>query len=69
MIEKLLVLSILVSVWSGVHADETYRWEDADGNVHYTDFPPPADARNIGHKPLDREIPTVSRLERKISII
>ncbi len=49
MIEKLLVLSILVSAWSGVHAGETYRWEDAEGNVHYTGFLPPADARNIGH--------------------
>ena len=58
--EKLLVVSILVLVWSGVHAGETYRWEDADGNVYYSDSPPPADARNIGRKRLDRGVPTAS---------
>lgn len=47
MIEKLLVVSILVLGWSGLAAAETYRWEDADGRVHYSDTPPPSGARNI----------------------
>jgi len=28
-------------------ADKLYKWTDGDGNVHYTDHPPPAEAKKI----------------------
>jgi glutaredoxin len=33
------------------HAD-LYRWEDANGKIHYTDTPPPPNARNVEHKKI-----------------
>lgn len=47
MIDKLLVVLVFVLCWSGVVVADTYRWEDADGNVYYSDMPPPAGATNI----------------------
>ncbi len=47
MADKLLVVLVFVFCWSGVALADTYRWEDADGNVYYSDMPPPAGARNI----------------------
>jgi glutaredoxin len=29
---------------------QLYRWTDANGKVHYTDTPPPADAKNVEKK-------------------
>ena len=41
-----LVGALLLVSATGVNAQETtYRWVDANGEVHYTDHPPPADAR------------------------
>ena len=60
MISRLLIVSILIFVWSGAGAAETYRWEDADGNVHYSDFPPPPDARNVGRTKAGSKAPSPS---------
>jgi hypothetical protein len=43
---------------------ETYKWEDADGTVHYSDQPPPPSARKserkqLGDKPGDVAMPYV----------
>ncbi len=62
MIDRLLVVGILVFGCAGAVADEdgTYRWEDASGNVYYSDLPPPAGARNVTRSRVDREAPTAS---------
>lgn len=43
-------------------AAELYKWVDADGNVHYTDTPPPANAKKterkkLGDKPTAQAVP------------
>jgi len=43
-------------------ADKLYKWTDSDGNVHYTDHPPPAEAKKLeqkrfGDKPTDVALP------------
>ena len=46
MFEKLLLVSVLILNCPGLLAAETWRWEDSDGKIYYSDTPPPADARN-----------------------
>ncbi len=62
MINKLLIVCILIFGCATAGADEdrdkTYRWEDAKGNVYYSDLPPPAGARNISTNRENREAPT-----------
>jgi len=62
MINKLLIVCILIFGCAAAGADEdrdkTYRWEDANGNVYYSDLPPPAGARNISTKRENGEAPT-----------
>ncbi len=31
---------------------DMYRWEDANGKIHYSDTPPPPNARNVEHKKI-----------------
>lgn len=47
MIDRLVVLFCLAFWVFSASAAERYRWEDADGNVNYSDRPPPADARKV----------------------
>lgn len=43
----LLALSILLSSLAGqAQAERLYRWTDEQGRVHYTDKPPPAQAKD-----------------------
>ena len=62
MINKLLIVCILIFGCAAAGADEdrdkTYRWEDAKGNVYYSDLPPPAGARNISTNREKGEAPT-----------
>lgn len=57
-----------------VHADQLYRWVDADGRVHYTDKPPPPTARNaerkrLGDKPPEQGLPyAVQEAKRKFPV-
>lgn len=39
------LLAGLVSLASAVRAGEMYRWVDKDGKVHFSDQPPPGDAK------------------------
>lgn len=50
---RLLLISCLAAA-SAVQAesDTTYRWEDQAGQVHYSDLPPPPDARNVQERHL-----------------
>jgi glutaredoxin len=41
MIKYLLVLMAFVFFLSGTANADYYKWEDKDGNVHITDYPPP----------------------------
>jgi Domain of unknown function (DUF4124) len=36
------VLAISVLSWISAQADQVYRWVDAQGNVHYSQTPPPS---------------------------
>jgi glutaredoxin len=47
MIVRLLILLFFGCVSSLVMAGDTYRWEDEQGRVYYSDQPPPAGARNV----------------------
>ncbi len=63
MIDKLLIIvGILVlcctSAGADDHRDDTYRWEDAEGNVFYSDLPPPTGARNVTHSMAESDAPT-----------
>src|SRR5258708_14618405 len=45
-----LLLALVSSTWlvSMPAAAQTYKWTDADGKVHYSDQPPPANAKEQG---------------------
>ena len=47
MLARILTFFIGAFVSLSVAAGDTYRWEDADGNVYYSNALPPADARNV----------------------
>ena len=52
-------ISLLVAVAMAVPAAaELYKWTDADGTVHYTDTPPPANAKKSERKTLRDKPPT-----------
>jgi glutaredoxin len=46
---RLLVAFSLLAFALGAGA-QLYRWTDDSGNVHYTDTPPPANAKNVQKK-------------------
>ncbi len=56
---------LIMVMWSVVLARaDTYKWVDADGTVHYSDQPPPPNARKsertrFGDKPGDVSMPYV----------
>ena len=45
-----LLLAILggACIVSAPAGAETYKWVDAEGKIHYTDQPPPANAKELG---------------------
>lgn len=58
------VLVLVASAWCADAAAQTtlYRWVDKDGKVHFTDTPPPSDAkaaeqRRFGETPPDQPLP------------
>jgi hypothetical protein len=58
-----LLLAMIGSAWlvSAPVDAQTYKWTDADGKVHYSDQPPPANAREQGTiKPRRQSAPTTS---------
>lgn len=50
MIRWILMLTAALAVTPA--GAELYKWTDADGNVHYTDTPPPSGARKTERKKL-----------------
>lgn len=57
-----LIVSCALFGIDAAHADKLYKWTDSDGNVHYTDHPPPSEAKKqeqkrFGDKPTDVALP------------
>jgi hypothetical protein len=52
MISVYLGLSLLMVVFNG-SAAELYRWVDQDGNVQFTQTPPPETAQEVTTRPLE----------------
>lgn len=50
---RAIVIAVLCLAVGGAFAGQKlYRWTDADGQVYYTDKPPPRDARQVEQKKL-----------------
>lgn len=43
----ILILGISLALSAAAFAQQMYRWVDASGRVHYTQTPPPADAKGV----------------------
>lgn len=51
--KKFVLFSVLAASLASVsvsHAQQVYRWVDADGRVQYSDTPPPAGTKNVQEK-------------------
>ncbi len=55
MLRRTLLLTLLCATTA--QAGQLYRWTDAEGNVHYTDQPPPPEARAAERKRLGDKPP------------
>lgn len=58
----LLVAAAVIAIACASAAAQTYRWVDKDGGVHYTQTPPPADAKNVQKKNLAGSVAESSSL-------
>jgi glutaredoxin len=47
---QFLLAAVLISIACANASAQAYRWMDKEGRVHYTDAPPPPDARNVQKK-------------------
>jgi glutaredoxin len=47
-----LLAGVVLAVSCGAASAQMYRWVDKDGRTHYTQTPPPPDARNVERKAL-----------------
>jgi glutaredoxin len=59
---KAFAMIILLTLCAGAQAGQLYRWTDEEGRVHYTDQPPPknaktAEVRKLGDKAPDPNMP------------
>lgn len=50
--KKLLLLLACLLLSTHVLAEGVYRWTDANGRVHYSDLPPPANARKVEERTM-----------------
>lgn len=57
-IAAVLFAVTFIGALAGAQAQQMYRWIDKDGTVHYTQQPPPPDARNV-----ERRSTSVSTVE------
>jgi len=44
------IIALALLACAGVQAQQLYRWVDKDGGVHYTQQPPPVDAKDVQRK-------------------
>ena len=68
----MLVVAVLLAVaLTGAQAQQMYRWVDKDGGVHYTQQPPPPEAKNVQRRsavsgaPESPDLPYATRLAAK----
>ena len=68
----MLVAALLFAVaLTGAQAQQLYRWVDKDGRVHYTQQPPPPDAKSVQRRssasgaPESPELPYATQLAAK----
>ena len=54
--------AIMLLAVNSIHAAEVYRWVDNDGKVHYSDIPPPPDAKNAQLKKVGDNAIDVDKL-------
>lgn len=54
---KTLLAIVLAVLCFSAAAEQLYRWVDAEGNVHYSDRPPPDSATESEEIVVDAEIP------------
>lgn len=59
---KIIVVLLCLAVTSLAQAGDLFRWVDADGKVHYTDQPPPENAKKVEEKRLSSSIIDTSEL-------
>lgn len=52
--KRIVLLGVVLAIGASVAQaqQKLYRWTDASGRVHYTDAPPPGDARGVEQKKL-----------------
>ena len=65
-IARVLAFAAAVSCLAATAQSTLYRWVDKDGKVHFTDTPPPAEAKEAqqkryGSAPADQELPFATR--------
>ena len=61
MLKSFLLLIALLFVFQGAASAEYYKWEDENGNINITDYPPPTkSAKNIEVHKSDQESGDVS---------
>lgn len=53
---------VLALVGASALGQQAYRWIDKDGGVHYTQTPPPPDARDVQRKKLEGNLAESSNL-------
>lgn len=60
---RLPMLVLALALCSSAVAQQVYRWVDADGNVHYSDQPPPDTATPREEVQVQGELPPERRAE------
>lgn len=53
-----ILLALMLALTAYPAAAQLYRWTDSSGRVHYTDTPPPTDAKRVSRK--DSVVPSAS---------
>jgi hypothetical protein len=61
-LQMIIGILIAVGISAAARAQTVYRWLDHEGGVHYSDLPPPANARDGEQKSLDNNVIDSSEL-------
>ncbi len=60
--KRTLSLGLVLAFVTAGALGQAYRWIDKDGRVHYTQTPPPPDAKSVQRKKLDGNVAESSNL-------
>jgi len=61
-VKRTLFLGLVLALAGANALGQAYRWVDQDGRVHYTQTPPPPDAKNVQRKKLRGNVAESSNL-------